>query len=94
MMALMGLNSIALSYLRKARNRYPFLTKYIQDATITTLVGKIAAFYSIECKGIIAGTSLKLTEENEILATISNGYQELFMIILLPPILFERYNFT
>jgi len=40
MMALLGVNSIALSYLRKARSSYPFITKYIQDATVTTLIGR------------------------------------------------------
>jgi len=77
MMALLGINSVALSYLRKARSNYPFVTKYIQDATVTTLIG------------IFAGTYLKISGENELLTTLGNGYQEFFMLILLPPILFE-----
>jgi len=93
MMALLGVNSVALSYLRKARSNYPFITKYIQDATITTLIGRSSEEMKIEFLGIIAGTYLKISGQNELLTTLGNGYQEFFMLILLPPILFERYVF-
>ena len=38
-LALIALNALALTYLRKAKLRYPKIARYIQDATITTLIG-------------------------------------------------------
>ena len=39
----------------------------------------------------MAGFLLKIGQFPDILNTIKNGYQDLFMIVLLPPIIFERY---
>jgi len=77
MLVVIGLNAIALNYLRKLKAKYPVVAQYVQDATITTLIG------------VIAGSYLYITSQGEILSMIRGGYQDFFMIILLPLILFE-----
>lgn len=55
--------------------------KYVQEAGMTTLLG------------IIAGIVLKYTHESFISKNISQHFNNLFMILLLPPIIFEGgYN--
>jgi len=77
MLILVFANTICLSYLQKAREKSRFVERYIQDAIITTAIGAIA------------GTFLKVNGMDGILITIKNGYASLFMIVLLPPIIFE-----
>jgi hypothetical protein len=40
--------------------------------------------------GVVAGTILKLSGSDEVLHMIRDGYSDFFMIVLLPPIIFER----
>lgn len=55
--------------------------KYLQEAGLTTLIG------------VAAGGLLKLLHVDEYLTNLSNHFGSLFMIILLPPIIFESgYN--
>jgi hypothetical protein len=39
MLALMVVNQILLNLVKRAKLKYPVLTKYVQDAAITTLLG-------------------------------------------------------
>jgi len=39
MLVVVGLNAIALTYLRKLKVKYPVIAQYVQDATVTTLIG-------------------------------------------------------
>ena len=55
--------------------------KYLQEAGLTTLIG------------ILAGIVLKYTHESFLSKNITQHFNNLFMILLLPPIIFEGgYN--
>jgi len=77
MMFLIAINTTALGYKRKISRHYPYIGRLVQDATITTLLG------------VFAGVLLSVTGQSATLTTIGEGYQTLFMIVLLPPIIFE-----
>ncbi len=79
MMLLLAINTTALGYKRKITKHYPLVGRLVQDATVTTLLG------------VIAGVFLSVLGQSSTLKTIGEGYQTLFMIVLLPPIIFERY---
>ena len=44
MLVVIGLNAIALTYLRKLKVKYPIVAQYVQDATLTTLIGLQSSF--------------------------------------------------
>ena len=53
-------------------------SKYIQEAAVTTLLG------------ILAAGGLIITGNSGRLQTMQAGFMDIFMVVLLPPIIFER----
>lgn len=55
--------------------------KYLQEAGLTTIIG------------MLAGVVLKEMDVDEYMTNLSKHFQSLFLILLLPPIIFESgYN--
>ena len=91
MMGLISLNTIALRYRKSLRSRLPWIYKYVQDSNITTFIGRMKVFLYSFFKGLTAGFLLDYFNQQHVLNVIGQGYENLFMVVLLPPIIFERY---
>ena len=90
-------NEITQTFLSKLKNRYSFL-RYLQPTSITTLIGFFFFFfmkkqYFIGFLGVLAGIFLKYAGFSIVLKDIKAGFSDFFLIVLLPPILFERFFF-
>ena len=57
------------------------LNKLISEALFTTLIG------------FCAGLTLYLTDNDSYIYNISKGYSKMFIVFLLPPIIFESFPF-
>lgn len=81
MLGMVFFNNFLLSWLGHVRKRFPNATQFFPDAIITTSIG------------IVYGVILYFFEFDSVLFVVKNGYIELLIVILLPPILFEGYSF-
>lgn len=78
-MSLIIVNMTILGCKRKLSQRYPIIGKLLQDSTLTTIVG------------LCSGAFLQYYGKTSILKSLGDSYEPLFMIVMLPPIIFERY---
>jgi len=76
MILIMG-NLVALNFRRRLAKRFKLVDKLIQDATVTTSLG------------LMVGAILTFFKQKSILAAIGHGYEAIFMLVLLPIIIFE-----
>ena len=93
MLFLLVANELTQTLLSKLKLKYPYL-RYLQPTSITTLIGliihnHISSLYLII--GVIAGIFLKYAGFSVVLEYMRAGFSDFFLIVLLPPILFERY---
>ncbi|KRX09063.1 hypothetical protein PPERSA_01950 [Pseudocohnilembus persalinus] len=77
MLSLLLLNEIALQKLNKYKQKYPRCFDYVQATQVTTLIGFFAGFI------------LNLTDIINIREVMKEGFSSFFLIVLLPPILYE-----
>lgn len=78
LLGLVLLNNFLLKYAAVGREKVPILFQFFPDAIITTSVG------------LGFGIILNILEQKSVLYVIQQEYISLFLIILLPPIMFER----
>lgn len=81
MMFLLVLNEVLLNYLAKIKLRYQgrdrSILRFINGTALTTTIG------------LLAGITLDFFSEELLLKDLKAGFSQIFLIILLPPILFE-----
>lgn len=75
-LALLLINNVIINKINRIKRRRPLIS-FIQNTQITTTIG------------ILVGLILRLCNANTIETTIKNTFEPLFMIVLLPPILFS-----
>ncbi|CAD8118443.1 unnamed protein product [Paramecium sonneborni] len=73
MLTLLVINEVLTNYTMKNQN----LKKYLNNTTITTLIG------------IVAGLFLLYIDKSMLVQEYKQGFSQFFLIVLLPPILFE-----
>jgi len=76
-LCIMLLNNFLEGQLKKFKLSYPSYGQYIQSAELSTFLG------------IIVGLLIMLVGVKEVSLTMKRAFEQIFMIILLPPILFE-----
>ena len=74
---LIFLNNFLLNHARQFRQHFPSIGGALPDAIITVLLG------------VLIGGTLRLFGILQVIEIIKYGYQNFFIIVLLPPILFE-----
>lgn len=77
MLSLLVLNEILINYFNQLAQRFPMLKRYINNTMLTTLLGLLAGVYLILMDWVL------------IIGEYRQGFSQFFLIVLLPPILFE-----
>ena len=94
MLFLLVANEMTQTFISKLKTKYSKI-RYLQPTSITTLICNFLQKFSQKtsnfCLGVFAGIFLKYAGFSVILKDIKAGFSDFFMIVLLPPILFERF---
>jgi sodium/hydrogen exchanger 8 len=95
MLTLLVINEYGAHLLQRCKERFQ-LAHLVSSSTLTTLFGIYlirngsSQIHNLKFKGILAGLLLNLLPDKQmVIGQIESGFSQLFLVVLLPPILYE-----